>query len=139
MKTGLNDFKQFMKEREVASNAFVNGDFAPLNRISTQVSPASIYGPMGDYIEGAKNVNAANARGAAMFESGSENTFEIQQLAASDGIASWAGIQRSTVRMKGELNPVPMDLRVTEVFRREGDAWKLIHRHADMLKVKSAD
>ncbi len=102
MNDDLHNFEEFMKQREEASRAFVNGDIGPLDRIATHTSPATIFGPKGDYVEGADEVNAANASGAKLFESGSECSFEILQMAAHDGLAYWAGIQRSTVRMKGK-------------------------------------
>ena len=79
-------------------------------------------------------MNAANAKGAQSIEAGSDSHFEIQQMSADANLAFWAGIQRSMVKVKGKDKAVPMDLRVTEVFRREDGAWKLIHRHADPLK-----
>ena len=139
MNNDLHDFEQFMKQREEASRAFLNGEIGPLESIATQVSPATIFGPNGNYVEGADKVNAANASGAKMFESGGESSFEILQMAANDGIAYWAGIQWATARMKGKTEGVPFNLRVTEVFRREGHEWKLIHRHADALAPKPED
>jgi len=133
MKHDSHDFAQFMKRREVASQAFVNGNIEPLDRISTHVSPATIFGPRGDCVEGATKVNAANASGAKHFMPGSKSAFEVLQIGADAGIAYWVGIQRSIVQMQGKAEAVPMDLRVTEVFRREHDEWKLIHRHADTL------
>ena len=54
-------------------------------------------------------------------------------MAAHDSIGYWVGLQRTTARIRGEVETMPFDLRVTEVFRREGDDWKLVHRHADPL------
>ena len=73
MNDDLHDFEQFMKQREAASLAFMNGDIGPLDRIATHVSPATIFDPKGDYIEGADKVNAANASGAKSFEPGGKN------------------------------------------------------------------
>ncbi len=127
------DFEEFMKQRETASTAFVNGDFNPLSQISTQTSPATIFGPKGDCVQDAEKVNDANAKGAKLFKPGSQNTFEVMHMASNENLAYWVGVQRSVVRMQGHQEPVPMDLRVTEIFRREHGLWKLIHRHADRL------
>ena len=133
MSTPTQSFQDFMAQRLAASTAFVNGDIEPLAQISTHTSPATIFGPRGDTVEGADQVNTVNAQGAAMFEPGGENTFEVMHSAADGDLAYWTGIQRSVVRMRDREDPVPIDLRVTEVFRREDGRWMLIHRHADPL------
>jgi len=138
MSQSSDDFDEFMKQREIASDAFVNGDFEPLDKISVQDSPATIFGPEGDCVQGAQKVNSANAKGATYFERSSKNVFEVLHKASDTSIAYWVGIQRSVVQMKGKEHGVPMDLRVTEIFRRENGQWKLFHRHADPLKSNDA-
>ncbi len=126
-------FEDFMTRRLAASTAFVNGDVEPLHQISAHTSPATIFGPRGTTVEGAERVSSANARGAAMFQPGATNAFDVMHQAANDQLAYWVGIQRSVVRTSDSDQPVPMNLRVTEIFRREHGAWTLIHRHADPL------
>lgn len=134
MSQASEDFDKFLKQREEASTAFVNGDFDPLGQVSSEVSPATIFGPKGDCVQDAKNVNAANAKTAKLFKASSKNAFEILHKGASDSLAYWVGIQRSVVQMDGQKEDIPMDLRITEIFRRENGLWKLFHRHADTLK-----
>jgi ketosteroid isomerase-like protein len=59
----------------------------------------------------------------------------MMHMAAGNDVAYWVGVQRSVVEMRNQKGAIPFDLRVTEIFRREGDEWKLVHRHADKLQA----
>lgn len=132
MTKDAQDFARFMQQREQAASAYVNGDMGPLSRIVAQTSRASFFGPRGGIEQGAETVAAVYERDCAGFVAG-ESRFEILHMAAGDGVAYWTGIQHASATFKGSDRAVPMKLRVTEVFRREGSEWKLVHRHADML------
>jgi ketosteroid isomerase-like protein len=126
-------FDTFLRQRIAASDAFVGGDYGPLGAISTDRPPATIFGPQGDCVQGPEAVDAANRGAAGHFGPGSTNRFETMHSAADGNLAYWVGVQRSVVNMKGKDAPVPMNLRVTEIYRREAGGWKLVHRHADRL------
>ena len=137
MDRDLQDFEVFMKQREASARAYVSGDAAPLGRISTHTDPASFFGPRGGARRGAQDVSATYERDVMAFQPNGETQFEILHMGASNGLAYWVGFQRARARLRDQPEPVPMNLRVTEIFRREADSWKLIHRHADMLATES--
>ncbi|NHA69306.1 YybH family protein [Phycicoccus flavus] len=128
------DFATYLERRWRASDAFVAGDPEPLLAVSTTRAPASIFGPPGTVVTGPDAVNDGNAAGAARFTGADRNDVEAVHSGSDGDLGWWTGIQRSVVRFAGQDDPVPMDLRVTELYRREDGRWALFHRHADLLK-----
>jgi ketosteroid isomerase-like protein len=71
------------------------------------------------------------AKMSAAFRNGTA-TLELVQAIASDDVVVLAYVERQD----GEVHGLPKQdwsLRVTQVFRRKGSAWELVHRHADPL------
>jgi ketosteroid isomerase-like protein len=60
---------------------------------------------------------------------------DVSAIVGSD-LALTVTIERYTVRIDRAPRETAHELRVTQVFRREGDAWKLVHRHGDPLVRK---
>lgn len=127
------EFKTFMKERQQTAAAYVSGNAGPLAHIVALESPATFMGPGGGMVKGTQEVWARYERDALIFEPIGTTQLEVVEMAAGDSVAYWTGYQKAVARMKGRSDAVAMTLRVTEVFRRERDAWKLVHRHADPL------
>lgn len=128
----MTDFREFMKRREAAASAYCRGEGGDVDAISTDTAPATFFGPDGKAVSGPRSVKDAYAAGARQFGKDGKSNFEVVHSAEGGDIAYWSGVQRATVEMKGKS--MPMDLRVTELFRRENGEWKLVHRHADVLK-----
>ena len=114
-----------VKRRSPRTTVLIGGQPA------ARTGDATFFSPSGSVISGASTVSKRYAEDAKGFATGSDTHFEIIQMAASDGIAYWVGYQRAMAKLRGKDEAVPFDLRVTEIYRREGDNWKLVHRHAD--------
>ncbi len=70
---------------------------------------------------------------AAQIRNGEGLTLETISFVETPDLAYELDIQRGRMRLGGADELVPVALRVTSIFRREDDGWKLVHRHADPL------
>jgi NAD(P)H-dependent FMN reductase/ketosteroid isomerase-like protein len=128
----VRSFDAFMERRASIALDYVNGESDALKAIVTKRDPASFFSSKGDHQTGADAIAQRYAEDAKGFGKPSKSRLEILQSGASGGLAFWSGLQHAEVRIAGKNQPVPMTLRVTEVFRMENGGWALAHRHADM-------
>jgi ketosteroid isomerase-like protein len=70
---------------------------------------------------------------------GSSDSFGRAQIKLEDqfvqvigDVAYELGVERGQYTLAGK--PVAADYRVTNIYRRESGAWKIVHHHADIQK-----
>jgi NAD(P)H-dependent FMN reductase/ketosteroid isomerase-like protein len=126
----LGDFPAFLaNERDHAATAYVRGDPKPLDGMVATEGEATFFHPQGAIISGAGAVKNRYDSDAKTFGSEGESILNFLHKDSGGDLAFWAGTQEANVEIGGKSRT--MTLRITEIFRRKGRGWILIHRHAD--------
>jgi SnoaL-like domain len=132
--------RRAIDQHHIAVNHFVNGDCRLWKELCSKEDDVTIIGGWGGYERGWEEVGARYDWAAAQFvSSGSRVEIENVSIVAGSDLAFTVDIERSDVRLQVVDRVVPMALRVTTVYRREGEEWKMTHRHADSLVANPRD
>jgi hypothetical protein len=126
-----DELAELIRRTEVATTAFMRGDMdrylelTPHARGFTLMNPFG--GPPARYEDRTESLRAA----ADYFKAG-EAKLEVADAHVWDDTVVLVMIERQ----HGEVGGLPdqnWPLRVTQIYRRDGSDWLLVHRHADPL------
>lgn len=115
--------------------SMARGDAAPTIALLSQRDDVVLANPLGPPIVGFTSVAAEVERVASMFVDGKPTVFDEVARWVSGDVGYVVAIEHSRVKRSGSDEFVPMDLRVTTIFRRESDGWRACVRHADRVPV----
>jgi ketosteroid isomerase-like protein len=107
-----------------------NGDATSLIEMLSMREPLTLFPASQPPQRGWAEVSQAFQRVASLYSNSTPVTFELVAAGVSGDLAYVVGYERGAASVAG--GPVePLDLRVTQIYRREDGEWKLVHRHGD--------
>ncbi|MFD6176181.1 MULTISPECIES: YybH family protein [unclassified Isoptericola] len=111
-----------------AETALHGGDAAPRDRTWSERAPVTLFGAWMEAV-GPAEARKVFARLAESFSDVSSAEVELVAADVSGDLAYTVHREITSTRVDGR--PRDYVLRVTQVYRREDDGWKVVHRHAD--------
>lgn len=89
--------------------------------------------PFGPAVNVWNKVSAALDLASSRFREGDVTAFERVATYRTNELACFQDVERGRAKVAGVHEIASFDLRVTSTYRREGEDWKLVHRHADTI------
>jgi ketosteroid isomerase-like protein len=125
-----DDLEVAIQQMRTATVEFINGKTDAWKAMCSRRDDATLFGGWGGYERGWEQLGPRYDWAAARFAGGEVAFEEIARYATTD-LACTVHFERMQARLAGVDGTVPINLRVTHVYRREDDGWKLVNRHAD--------
>jgi hypothetical protein len=126
-----DELAELVRRTEEATTAFLHGDMDRYLELTPHARGYTLMNPFG----GAPQVyedRSESLREAAAYFQGGEAKLEVTEAHAWDDTLVLVMIERQHGAVGG-LPDQEWPLRVTQIYRREGSDWLLVHRHADPL------
>ena len=118
-----------------ALNAMLTGDASSMTDVWSHGSGTTAIHPIGDREKGWGAIRRSFEQVAQLASDGSTQ-IEKQMITVAGDLAYELGVERGSAMVGGEA--VSIENRVTNIYRREGGAWKMVHHHADRSEAMVA-
>jgi ketosteroid isomerase-like protein len=112
-----------------ALNGMMDGDATRLADVWSHSETVTTMHPIGGEQVGWPAVRESFAQ-VAVLASGGHVELADQIIRTGEDLAYELGIERGQAKLAGET--VPIEQRVTNVYRREAGQWKIVHHHTDI-------
>ena len=112
-----------------ALNRMVIGDAASMADIWSHGATVTAMHPIGGRQVGWDPVRESFEQVAGL-ASGGEIALRDQMIRVAGNIAYELGVERGQATLAGQ--EIRIESRVTNIYRREQDGWKVVHHHADL-------
>jgi ketosteroid isomerase-like protein len=129
----MSDLDDLRDRYHRSVEALIQGDPDPQMVLWSRRDDVTLANPYGPPAKGWERVYQAAARAASLLREGEQLTFDRISGYESTDLAYDVGIQRFKAKLAGSDDMAPVALRVTTIFRREEDGWRILHRHADTV------
>jgi hypothetical protein len=133
----VDNFQPMVDRVQAAIKQFATGDAQTYKACWSQADNVTICGGWGAYERGWEQVGPRLDWAASRWRGGHTEFVALAQGSSGD-LAYSVWIEQGDARLEGMGEFRPIALRVTHIYRHEGDSWKIIHRHADALIDKIA-
>jgi ketosteroid isomerase-like protein len=128
-----SDLNELRRRYHQSVEAFIQGDPDVQKPLWSRRDDVTLANPFGPPVKGFDAVCGAMDRAAEQIRDGEGYTVDTVAWVETADLAYEVGLERNRSRLAGAAEKVPISLRVTTVFRREDDGWKIVHRHADTI------
>lgn len=129
----MHSFDDALAAVDESLREYLAGNPAPQMALWSQREDVSLCNPLGPPTRGFENVVAAASAPSRMMSGGTFHGAEEVSRYISDDLGYVVRIERGATHLNASPQALPYELRVTLIFRREVDGWKVTHRHADSI------
>lgn len=129
-----DEFERALRALRTALTNFGWGDPEPYAALWSTRDDVTIFGAFGAYEQGWTNVYPRLVW-AASFMPGGASTYRSLATGCGGELGYEIGLELGVA--PGPDEPRAGTLRVTHLFRKEADQWKIMHRHADAVSEQS--
>ncbi|HET6348814.1 MAG TPA: nuclear transport factor 2 family protein [Candidatus Krumholzibacteria bacterium] len=124
-----NEVRKASEQFYSALNSMLNGNAGPLSEIWSHGAAVTTMHPIGGREVGWDKVKGSWEQVSKLVKDGKVQ-LKDQHIHVAGDAAYEVGIEAGSFSLNGQK--VSVEHRVTNVYRREGSAWKIVHHHTDI-------